>query len=166
VPDNILGPSGYLKMHQTNLEILVLITDGACDHNMEAMKGSYDVTKFHKVREFSWIGPKSEDDYQTIRQCLTANAEQLEAFRLNIIDWSKADDFWFLDFTRFSNNKTRRTNFFAEDILGVPLDAEKGEYGLTFPALRSLYLGQLSFKSATISLASAFSFSRLKELRL
>jgi hypothetical protein len=126
----------------------------------------YDLTKFGNIRDFSWIGPQSKEDFDAIRDCFVANARHLEALNLDLIDWSKADDFWQLDHTRFSSDPTRRKNFFAEDILGLSLDADAGSRGLRFPVLQSLFLGQLSFDSAISSLVSAFSFFQLKQLKL
>ena len=85
---------------------------------------------------------------------------------LDIIDWSKADDFWHLDHTRFSDDPTRRKNFFAEDFLDLSLDSNEGRHGLHFPLLQSLCLGQLSFDSAVGRLISAFSIFQLKQLKL
>jgi len=132
---------------------------------MEGMN-AYDLTKFSNIRDFSWIGPMSKEDFDAVRDCFTANARHLEMLNLDIIDWSKADDFWHLDHTHFSDDPTRRKNFFAEDILGLSLSTSEGSHGLHFPVLQSLFLGQLSFDSAISSLVSAFSIFQLKQLKL
>lgn len=165
VPPNILGPDGYLPHHQTNLESIALITDGACDMTMEG-ENIYDLTKFVNIRSFSWTGPQSKEDFDAIKDCLAANAEHLEALNLNLMNWSKADDFWHLDHTRWSEEPTRRLNFFAEDILGLSLDADGRGGGVCFPVLQKLLLGQVSFDSAISRLVNAFSIFRLKQLKL
>lgn len=127
---------------------------------------AYDLTKFNNIRDFSWIGPQSKEDFDAIRDCFVANARHLEALNLDIVDWSKADDFWHLDHTRFSDDPTRRQNFFAEDILNLSLDTNEARHGLDFPLLQNLCLGQLSFDSAVSKLVSSFSIFRLKRLKL
>lgn len=132
---------------------------------MEISTG-YDLASFSRIRDFSWIGPCSAEDFEAIRDCFIKNATHLEALKLNLVDWSKADDFWFLDDTRFSEDPDRRANFFAQDILCFHQKDGAANRGLSFPALRSLYLGQLSFRYAISDLVSAFNVSALQRLVL
>jgi hypothetical protein len=129
-------------------------------------ENAYDLTKFVSIRNFSWIGPQSKEDFDAIKDCLAANAGHLEVLNLDLIDWPKADQFWYLDHTRGPDESTRRKNFFAEDVLGLSLDADERSSGVCFPVLQNLLLGQMSFDSAISRLASAFSMFQLKQVKL
>ncbi|KIW41284.1 uncharacterized protein PV06_06856 [Exophiala oligosperma] len=129
-------------------------------------ENEYDLTKFVNIRSFSWTGPQSKEDFDAIKDCLAANAGHLEVLNLDLMDWSKADDFWYIDHTRWLDEPTRRKNFFADDILGLPLDADRRSSGVCFPVLRHLLLGQVSFDSAITRLVNAFSIFQLKQLKL
>ena len=58
VPLNILGRNGYLTQHQTRLENIALITDGACDENLDG-DFPYNLANFVNIRSFAWTGLQS-----------------------------------------------------------------------------------------------------------
>lgn len=90
----------------------------------------------------------------------------MEVLNLDIIDWSKAAENWYEDYTKDLGQSSRRKNFFAEDVLGLSLDPDQESTGPNFPVLRALILRQVSFEAAVRQLARALSVSKLKELKL
>ena len=86
----------------------------------------------------------------------------LKVLRLDIVDWEKADDFWFIDYSRLDGNGSRSSNFFATDIMGLQQDTA----GLQFPSLETLSISALSFESAVSDSSSAFRLNELRHLRI
>lgn len=152
----MLGPEGYLTRHQANIEKLLLVTNGACDVNMDCGV-SFDLAKFGRLRDFAWIGPRSGKDFDAIRVCFVTNARHFEALRLDLVDWSKAGDPWFMGDARSSDDPGRRDKSFAQYISSLCRNS-------SFPVLQSLHLGRFPFRSAVGDLAAAFNVSKLKRL--
>jgi hypothetical protein len=121
-----------------------------------------DLSHFNHIIEFSWTGVQSKEDFEALRDCLRINAQHLKSLSLNLIDWEKADDFWFIDHSRFTGDGSRSRNFFVTDIISL----EQSKTGLSFPSLESLSLSALSFESAINDIFLAFNFSGLRKLML
>ena len=121
-----------------------------------------DLSAFTNLHEFSWIGQQSVEDFEALKDCLQNNALHLKVLRLDIVDWEKADDGWFLEYSSQFGNGSRSSNFFATDIMGLQQDTA----GLQFLSLQILSISALSFNSAVNDLSSAFRLSELRQLRL
>ena len=167
VPVNILGRNGYLGNHQAQIETLALLTDSDCKHILHGAN-LYDLTRFSKIKAFSWVGCQFRDDFEALRDFFGMNAKNLEILDLNIVDWSRAGYFWDSDNAAKEVIESRhRVNFFAEEILNISLHSrQRDDRRISFPKLRSLSLGHISFISAVGDLADAFSIFQLRHLKL
>jgi len=160
VPRTILGSTAYLPEHQKRLESLSLITDGSCYYSRDA-QNPLDLSQFHHLREISWTGLQSKEEFDALRECLGVNAHHLKSLSLHLGDWEMAA-FWFVDPWKFIEDGIDSNNFFASDIMGL----QPNKPGLSFPSLQSLSLTHLSFTFAIYELSMAFNFSGLRKLKL
>lgn len=151
VPDNILGPRGYLPEHQRSLESLALITDFSCERRGDGTN-EFDLSTFITLRTLSWIGLRSGDDFDTLVECLENNATHLRNLTLDLIDWEETELGMFDE-----DELDDEINLFADRVTTPRL---------RFPALERLSLSEVSFRTAAGTFASTFNFSQLKALRL
>ena len=119
-----------------------------------------DLSGFHHLSSFSWMGLRSVEDFEALRDCLEENSSRLERLTIDVIKWTEANDSWFTDHGR--GNASRSHSFLAEDILGLKPDGSK----LTLLSLRHLVLSAISFQPMTKELMKAFNFSALRSLKL
>ena len=159
VPSEILGRSGYLENKQSSIETLSLITGGSCGENLEG-ECPVDLSAFRSLRGISWVNLRSAEDFEALGGVLHSNSAHLTELRLDFVDWSEADDFWFMDRGQFEGDRSE--NFFVRDILKLSV----GEVVVKFPALETLFLREVSFASAAPEMLYAFNLSRLRSLTL
>lgn len=159
VPSEILGRSGYLENKQSSIETLSLITGGDCGENMGG-GCPVDLSAFHSLRGISWVNLRSAEDFEALGGVLHSNSAHLTELRLDFVDWSEADDSWFMDRGQFEGGRSE--NFFVRDILKLSV----GEVVVKFPALETLLLREVSFASAAPEMLYAFNLSKLRSLTL
>lgn len=160
VPQNILGKTGYLTRCQVNIERLSLQTDGACNINMKS-KDSYDLAKFNQIRALSWIGLRSNTDFQALRACFIANAKHLEILKLETSEWLEQFNRW----KGFTNDEDPNYDYFAQETLGLNTKSS-GMDSVLFPALQNLHLGNFYLSEMCGDFAGALNMFRLKRLSL
>lgn len=148
VPHRILGTTGYLRSKQTSIQAISLITDGGCEVNLD---GEYpiDLSGFNSLRDISWTGLQSDEDFDTLGSALKKNTLHLEKLQLDFVNWTP-------------ENWDEDSNFFAVEILKLPV----GKVAVMFPALKMLSLRAVSLKNAEKELAHALNISQLSSLTL
>jgi hypothetical protein len=67
-----------------------------CDNTLQG-ENTLDLWQFDHLLEFSQAGVQSQDDFNAPRECLRVNVQHLKSLSLELVDWEKADYFWFLD---------------------------------------------------------------------
>ena len=85
IPPVLLGEDGYLPKHQTSLECLTLITFATCRAHFEGYS-RLDLSRFRNLQSFTWKGLLAEQDIPTLRDCIQANASQLEDLSVDLVD--------------------------------------------------------------------------------
>ena len=150
----ILSAGGCLPLRQKNIESLSLITDGNCARGAE-----FDLTRFDRIRHFSWTGPSTPRELEHVRDCLERNSPHLRSLTLKLLDWVVSDANWHHLRTQ---GIVHLPNFFSSDILGYG----KRDSAISFPALQHLVLSQLSFESAVQDFFTSFNLGGLRKLNL
>ncbi|PVH92243.1 hypothetical protein DM02DRAFT_677626 [Periconia macrospinosa] len=154
IPREIIGCSGYLPLKQKLIESIRLITDGACDYNLNSQSPT-NLSDFTHLKKLSWSGLRSENDIETLQDTIKQVSHQLVELELNFINWSEVQAALFVD-------DDDSDTFFVRSILELPLQSTIR----MFPALQVLSLSGLSFESAAEEMASAFDFSSLRSLKM
>jgi hypothetical protein len=132
VPLTNLGSTGYLPEHQKCLESLSLITDDSCYCSRDG-QNPLDLSQFCHLRDLSWTGLQSKEDFDALRECLGVDAHHLKSLSLHLSDWEKADEFWFLDCSGIMEDGIRSNSFVASDVMGL----QPGKLGLSSLSLQS-----------------------------
>jgi hypothetical protein len=110
------------------------------------------LSQFGHLREFSWTGLQSKEDFDALRERLGVDAHRLESLSLHLGDWEKADGFWFLDRSGIMEDGN---NFVAYDVIGL----QPTKLGLPFPfPAKPWSLSHLPFTSAIYELSMGFQF--------
>jgi hypothetical protein len=154
VPQELLGPSGYLLRKQNLIESIHLVTDGSCSYNLD--KGSRIVlSAFPRLRKLSWSGLRSENDIETLKDAIRQVSYHLLDLGLDFVDWSEVEETLSLD-------EDDSDAFFVHNILELP----RNSTSCMFPALQVLSLCNVSFESGTKDMAHVFDFGLLSSLKL
>jgi len=151
VPRQILGEQGYLKNKQSSIQSISLITGGACPINTDE-QNPIDLSPFCSLRDISWTGLRSSQEFDTLSRALKNNSKHLKKLRLDFVNWSEED----LDGYDDSGSS------FASQVLRLSAH----QYKMMFPALETLSLSAVSLENAGKKLAHALNFSRLSSLTL
>jgi hypothetical protein len=115
-----------------------------------------DLSAFRSLRSISWINLRSAEDFEALGSVLQTNSAHLTELQLDFVYWAEAEDSWFVDWGRWSEN------FFARQVLKL----SAGEIAVKFPALETLLLSEVSLVSAAPEMFYAFNLSRLRSLTL
>ncbi|KAG9229520.1 hypothetical protein BJ875DRAFT_474606 [Amylocarpus encephaloides] len=150
VPLQILGARGYITNKQTAIESIYLITGGGCPVNTN---GDYpiDLSAFRSLRQISWTGLQSSEEFDTLSRALKNSSEHLRELRLDFVNWSEED-----------SDDDDSKNFFTSRVLKLSAD----QFETMFPALKTLSLSNVSLKNAEGGIAYAFNFRELSSLTL
>ncbi|PVH91917.1 hypothetical protein DM02DRAFT_635787 [Periconia macrospinosa] len=154
IPREIIGCSGYLPLKQKLIESIRLITDGACDYNLN-FQSPINLSDFTHLKKLSWSGLRSENDMETLQDTIKQVSHQLVELELDFINWSEVQAALFVD-------DDDSDTFFVRNILELPPKSTT----CMFPALQILSLSGLSFESAAEEMSYAFDFGSLRSLKL
>ncbi|KAH8650229.1 hypothetical protein BGZ60DRAFT_569554 [Tricladium varicosporioides] len=153
IPSQIMGELGCIQNKQSSVETISLITGGSCSINT-ASDNSIDLSLFYSLRDISWTGLRSLQEFGTLSCALKNNSKHLKKLRLDFVNWSEED----LDEDEYDN----AGNFFAIQVLKLVA----GPCEIMFPALATLSLSAVSLENMGKGLAHAFNLSRLSSLTL
>jgi hypothetical protein len=79
VPLQILGEHGYMKNRQSSIESISLITGGACPINRDG-ENPIDLSAFYSLRDISWTGLHSSQEFDALCRALKNNSKRLKKF--------------------------------------------------------------------------------------
>ncbi|KAL4946636.1 hypothetical protein BDV06DRAFT_181999 [Aspergillus oleicola] len=153
IPDQLLGPKGYLLQHQGSIESLRLDFSKCCKRQTHDQV--LDISPFCNIRSFSWRGRGRFDDCVSLMDFLSCNADHLEELELdapyslgkNLQKWQ--------DLNGNSN------------VLGFKVPRlQEGQTETIFPSLKKLSLCRIGFKSAVTEMAYTFQLHQLRSLKL
>ncbi|KFX92395.1 hypothetical protein O988_07289 [Pseudogymnoascus sp. VKM F-3808] len=162
IPLQILGPSGYLRRYQRNIECLYLNTRQC--HPGSNPQHKLSISRFHRIRKLHWKGLFNINNCIALMEFFRTNAGRLEDLELHVghwlwtSDWKKLPKNWIKDMALVP----RGWNVFAFKILGVV----KNEERIIFPRLESLSLTTVEFTYAINEMAYAFRANKLRYLKL
>jgi hypothetical protein len=139
-----------MKSKQRSIESISLITGGACTINTDG-ENPIDLSAFYSLRDISWIGLQSSEEFDTLSRALKNNSEHLRELRLDFVNWTEED--W---------DEDDSENLFASHILKL----SAGQCEIMFPALEILSLSAISLENAARGVAYALNFSGLFSLTL
>jgi hypothetical protein len=149
VPDEILGPNGYLPLRQKNLESISLITDPTCK------SAGYFLENFTKLKKLSWTGIASMVDIQALGPCFDKVSHQLTELEL--------------DLHRLGTYPRHFDHQHESDLLvriSSGLRTGVGKDEVVFSALKRLSLAEIPFWEPKIMVKREFDFNSLKYLKL
>ena len=123
--------------------------------------------KFEAIRSLSWKGLGKKDDLDSVRDCITINAQKIEILVLDLLHWGKAKMAYYDSLDRREQDahvlhNLFGGNFFAENVLGV----FSGEARVILPHLSSLSLSEVSFEAAAEEMQHALNITQLCSLKL
>ena len=154
IPEEILGPTGYLSRKQRRIQSIYLVTDPTCDVALHDARYTGLSTLRH-LKTLSWKGVKPADDFAALSETLRYNSKQLEKLELDLIDWDRVIETCDIDEESLGRS-------FTEEVIGV----QPSKTIVLFPSLRILSLSAVSLKPATKELANALNTSTLRSLKL
>ena len=79
MPDEVLGPQGYITINQPNLKSLSLAVDGRCPGN-----GLEGLSRLKNLRHFSWRGVVAKRNFELVRSVIRHNADHLVSLDVEI----------------------------------------------------------------------------------
>jgi hypothetical protein len=161
VPQDLLGPGGYLPTRQSKIEDLSLLTSDPCILPKRDWEWQMSLTHFKSLKTFSWSGGLSREDFHELRDMFRSQASKLEVLKIDLLDWWDALWNWCMEDYDLQL-WTRENNFFAERVL----ETVPGLTNVLFPSLKSLTLSSVDFQYASLEMAHAFNFSNLNSLNL
>ena len=153
MPQEILGPAGYLPDMQANIRSISLITSTECSSTREKEKYYVEpiaLTRFKQVRKFSWKCLRSPREYQILRDVLHANFNLLEELSLENGRPLTEYDAW--------NEGKHSLDSVLPHIQDYPRRC--------FPPLRNLSLSEFSFSVTNEMMTLVIDFSHLRSLTL
>lgn len=123
--------------------------------------------KFEAIRSLSWKGLGKKDDLDSVRDCITINAQGIEILVLDLLHWGKAKMAYYdsLDRREQGGHVLHNIfvgNFFAENVLGI----FSGESRVILPHLSSLSLSEVSFEAAVEEMQHVLNITQLRSLKL
>uniref|UniRef100_A0A093XVQ9 F-box domain-containing protein n=1 Tax=Talaromyces marneffei PM1 TaxID=1077442 RepID=A0A093XVQ9_TALMA len=80
MPEELLGPLGYITISHTNLRSLSLVVDGSCPNN-----GLYGLAHLKNLQVFSWRGVVTKRNFKLLRIVLEHNAKHLNVLEVEIV---------------------------------------------------------------------------------
>jgi hypothetical protein len=87
VPQDLLGPGGYLPTRQCKIEDLSLLTSDPCILPHHDWEWQMSLTQFKSRKTFSWIGGLSREDFDELRDMFRSQASKLEVLKIDLLDW-------------------------------------------------------------------------------
>lgn len=80
MPQEVLGPQGYITINQSNLKSLSLVVDGTCRAN-----GLQGLTHLRNLRHFSWRGVVMRWNFHLFRKVVENNAHHLVSLDVEVV---------------------------------------------------------------------------------
>ena len=158
IPENILGPEGYLTKKQTAIKSLSLTTGMGCSHSPQLSAEIIVLSKFPKLRQFSWKGLHLTEEMAALRGLFENNFRVLEDIELDFIHWRQVR----IDDKLMSSLWDHSPPSFTDLILPHNMDRNIQE----FQSLKRLALSEFRFEAETKGITRAFNISNLRSLTL
>lgn len=160
IPEQILGPEGYLTKKQSAIESLSLITGTACPRFgfLGIRTEAVVLSSFSKLRNFSWKGLHWTQELDSLRGLFAKNHGVLEALELDFMSWQDV----VIDGVRVRRGRPDRSPSFTEKILPHKTNGVVRQ----FKSLKSLALSAFEFEEATRQISRAFNIINLRSLKL
>lgn len=150
MPRELLGPRGYLPWKQASIRSLSLITSVECSNPKKDNAEPILLTRFDRIRKFSWKRLQSPREYQTLRGFLCTNSKILDDFTVE----SGRPEPKYGPATR------------GRDSIKFVLPCTPDNSSQCFPPLRSLSVSGFSFNATDEMKTPMIDFSRLRSLAL
>ncbi|RDW93340.1 uncharacterized protein DSM5745_00662 [Aspergillus mulundensis] len=139
VPDEVMGPTGYIPLNQNCIQSLSLITDGTCQSSTD-MAG---LSQLNNLRSLTWEGIDPDGDHGNLVACLTANSMHLKHLKLGVVSRHLSDpDLSWLDDSELHINE-------LTGLRGCELGKGKADFG----CLRHLSLSNIALGNSTPKMA-------------
>ncbi|KAL2839262.1 hypothetical protein BJY01DRAFT_28715 [Aspergillus pseudoustus] len=155
-PPQILGPRGYLRRHQRNIQTLELQSSSNCAHNNADKSQKLSISRFHRIRSFSWRSATTTNDITSLKEFLSANADRLEELTLGVGRSPRIN----AEYNGTYGDWATGRNMFPFHVLGL----ERGSTRCLFPCLRKLDL-IAPYAYAYTELAYAFQMHKLVHVK-
>ncbi|KAL2830619.1 hypothetical protein BDW59DRAFT_158521 [Aspergillus cavernicola] len=155
IPHQILGPRGYLRRHQRNIERVSLKT-GWCPGDTDP-SGKLSISRFHRLRSLSWTGISTINHCIALTELFAVNAHCLEELELGLNSLPQRLAKW----RDLQKDWMKARNAFAFKILQL----QQNQSQAVFPWLRKLSLYGVDFRYAFTEMAYAFQLHKLQALK-
>ena len=162
IPQELLGPRGYLTERQKALESLSLITGASCKRNMDHQAPSLILWKFMSLRKLSWKSLRSRLEIESLCTLLKANCGILKELELDFGD-PIGPVGWQLHYGVPTGTATEPT---GNSLLKHILPRSPSGSAKLFSSLNSLSLSAISLKGMTEEIAHVFHVNRFRTLKL
>lgn len=152
VPEHLLGPDGYIPIHQKSLEHLCLITDGSCVGGYS--KYGLALGSLNCLKTISWTGLRTRKDIVALGAAVRNNARGLRGLTLDFIRWDRVTSHW------------GRMGYPDLYVSRLVFQVEPTSASLQYPALTTFSLSGLDITSYAQGLACATRAPSLRSITL
>ncbi len=152
VPEHLLGPDGYIPIHQKSLEHLCLVTDGSCVGGYS--KYGLALGSLNCLKTISWTGLRTRNDVVALGAAVRNNARHLLGLTLDFIHWGRVTSHW------------GRMGYPDLYVSRLVFQVEQTSASLQYPALTTLSLSGLDITSYAQGLACTTRAPSLRSITL